>query len=62
MTFSGMAIKCRYANEYHPTVFLFSSHPFLSVSVASCCLFLLALKQIITLHYRFYTKLSTQDL
>lgn len=43
MTFSGMTIKCRYANEYHPTVSLFSSQPFLSVSVASCCLFLLAL-------------------
>lgn len=59
MTFSGMTIKCRYANEYRPTVSLFSSQPFLSVSAASCCLFLLALTQIIALHYRFYTKLRT---
>lgn len=62
MTSSRLTIKCRYPNENHPTVFLFSSHPFLSVSVASCCLFLSALTWILAIHYKFYTKLRTQDL
>lgn len=33
MTFSRMTIECKYANGYHPTVFLFSSYPFLCGSL-----------------------------
>lgn len=61
MTFSRLTIKCRYPNENHPTVFLFPSHPFLSLWLL-VAFFLSALKWILAIHYRFYTKLRTQDL